>query len=84
MTATVREYGFELRLCAHLETAGVPGVGDASVVARQLGTSVHAAGGRIVDTVCVLPGPEFDDRVTLTPCRRPSSTRTCQSASTSA
>jgi len=62
----VREYGFELRLCAHLETAGVPGVGDAGVVARQLGTSVHAAGGRIVDTVCVLPGPEFDDRVTLT------------------
>jgi len=64
----VREYAFELRLCAHLETAGsVPGVGrPPGVVARQLGTSVHAAGGRIVDAVCVLPGPEFDDRVTLT------------------
>ena len=62
----MREYGFELRLCAHLEVAGVPDVGDAGVVARQLGTSVHAAGGRIVDTVCVLPGPEFDERVALT------------------
>jgi hypothetical protein len=64
----VREYAFELRLCAHLEADGsVPGVGRAAgVVARQLGTSVHAAGGRIVDAVCVLPGPEFDDRVTLT------------------
>jgi len=64
--APVREYGFELRLSAHLETAGVPDLGDAGVVARQLGTSVHAAGGRIVDTVCVLPGPAFDERVTLT------------------
>lgn len=64
----MREYGFELRLCAHLEAAGaVPGVGrEAGVVARQLGTSVHAAAGRIVDTVCVLPGPAFDERVTLT------------------
>jgi hypothetical protein len=64
----VREYAFELRLCAHLEAAGsVPGVGrSAGVVARQLGTSVHAAGGRIVDTVCVLPGPSFGERVTLT------------------
>ncbi|SEW21519.1 DUF5787 family protein [Halobacterium jilantaiense] len=62
----MREYAFELRLCAHLETADVPGVGDASVVSRQLGTSVHASGGRIVDTVCVLPGPEFGDRVALT------------------
>jgi hypothetical protein len=62
----VREYGFELRLCAHLETTDVPDVGEAGVVARQLGTSVYAAGGRIVDTVGVLPGPEFEERVTLT------------------
>jgi hypothetical protein len=62
----VREYAFELRLCTHLEAAGVPGVGDPGVVSRQLGTSVHAAGGRIVDTVCVLPGREFDTRTTLT------------------
>lgn len=62
----MREFGFELRLCAHLEARGVPGVGDAGVVARQLGTSVHAAGGRIVDAVCVLPGPAFDARTELT------------------
>jgi len=62
----VREFGFELRLCARLEAGGVPSVGDAGVVARQLGTSVHAAGGRIVDAVCVLPGPEFDARTGLT------------------
>jgi hypothetical protein len=62
----VREYGFELRLCARLEAAGVPGIGDPGVVSRQLGTSVHAAGGRIVDTVCVLPGPEFGARTSLT------------------
>ncbi|WP_336036128.1 DUF5787 family protein [Halobacterium yunchengense] len=62
----MREFGFELRLCAHLEAGGVPGVGEPGVVARQLGTSVHEAGGRIVDAVCVLPGPAFDDRVALT------------------
>jgi hypothetical protein len=62
----VREFGFELRLCAHLEGSGVPGVGDVGVVARQLGTSVHAAGGRIVDAMGVLPGPEFEERVDLT------------------
>ena len=76
----MREFGFELRLCAHLESGGVPGLGsddaadgddergdnaDAGIVARQLGTSVHAAGGRIVDTVCVLPGREFAARADL-------------------
>ncbi len=61
----MREFGFELRLCARLEADGVPSVGDAGVVARQLGTSVHEAGGRIVDAVCVLPGPEFDARTGL-------------------
>lgn len=52
----MREFGFEMRLCAHLEGEGV--------VARQLGASV---GGphRIVDVVRVEPGPEFDERVAL-------------------
>jgi hypothetical protein len=67
----MREFGFELRLCARLEADGVPGLAgssgaaDAGVVSRQLGTSVHAAGGRIVDTVCVLPGAEFGARTAL-------------------
>jgi hypothetical protein len=53
----VREFGFELRLCAHLER-------DGDVVARQLGASV---GGhhRVMDVVRVEPGPEFDSRVAL-------------------
>jgi len=55
----MREFAFELRLCAHLESRY-------PVVARQLGTSVHAVGGRIVDVVCVEPGPAFDERVALT------------------
>jgi hypothetical protein len=53
----VREYGFELRLCAHLETAD-------RLVARQLGGAVH--GRRVVDVVCVDPGPEFPDRAAVT------------------
>lgn len=56
----MREFAFELRLCAHLER------GD-GVVARQLGSSVHDVGGRIVDTVVVEPGPAFDARTDLTP-----------------
>ncbi|AKH98456.1 DUF5787 family protein [Halanaeroarchaeum sulfurireducens] len=65
----MREYGFELRLCAHLERDGLPGLPDVSadgILGRQLGTSVHAAGGRIVDVVYVEPGPDFGDRVALT------------------
>ncbi|MBP2250327.1 hypothetical protein J2754_000624 [Halarchaeum solikamskense] len=56
----MREFAFELRLCAHLERSY-------PVVARQLGTSVRAAGGRIVDVVCLTRGPEFDARTRLTP-----------------
>ncbi|GAA0312423.1 DUF5787 family protein [Halarchaeum salinum] len=56
----MREFAFELRLCAHLERAY-------PVVARQLGTSVRAAGGRIVDIVCLTRGPDFDARTRLTP-----------------
>lgn len=56
----MREYAFEVRLCARLES-------EYPVVARQLGTSVRASGGRIVDVVCVTPGPAFDERIGLTP-----------------
>jgi hypothetical protein len=64
----VREYAFELRLCAHLERAGLPGLADVAtdgILGRQLGTSVDAAGGRIVDVVYVEPGPAFEERVAL-------------------
>jgi len=54
----VREYGFELALCAHLESPD-------RLVARQLGGAVH--GSRVVDVVCVTPGPGFADRAAITP-----------------
>ena len=53
------EFAFELELCAHLESR------REGIVARQLGASVADPGGRILDVVCVEPGPEFDDRVAL-------------------
>ena len=54
------EFGFELRLCAHLEAEG-------RLVARQLGASVHRPGNRVVDVLVVEPGPAFDDRRAITP-----------------
>jgi hypothetical protein len=51
------EFGFELALAAQLESAN-------SVVSRQLGASVH--GRRVMDLVCIEPGPGFDERVGLT------------------
>jgi len=54
----VREYGFELRLCARLEREA------AWLVSRQLGASLH--GKRVVDVVQVEPGPEFDARAAIT------------------
>ncbi|QSX00305.1 DUF5787 family protein [Haloterrigena alkaliphila] len=54
------EFAFELELCARLEER------QEGVVARQLGASVADPGGRILDVVCVEPGPEFDDRVAIT------------------
>jgi len=54
----VNEFGFELTLCATLESPD-------RVVARQLGAAVH--GRRIVDVVVVEPGPEFDRRAAITP-----------------
>jgi hypothetical protein len=53
----VQEFGFELALCARLED-------DQRLVARQLGASVH--GRRIVDTVVLEPGPEFESRAAIT------------------
>ena len=50
------EFGFELALAAHLEQQN-------RLVSRQLGGHVH--GRRIVDLVCVEPGPEFDTRTAL-------------------
>ena len=54
------EFAFELELCAHLESR------REGIVARQLGAGVAAPGGRILDIVCVEPGPTFDDRVAIT------------------
>jgi len=54
------EFGFELALCAWLErhTDWLP--------ARQLGAAVADPGGRVMDVVGVVPGPEFDDRAAIT------------------
>lgn len=52
----MREYAFELAMCAAVEAD------SDGVVARQLGTHT-----RVVDAVEVLPGPGFDDRVAITP-----------------
>jgi len=56
----VSEFAFELELCAHLESR------REGIVARQLGAGVAAPGGRILDVVCVAPGPAFDERVAIT------------------
>ena len=53
----MREYGFELALCAFLET-------PERVVSRQLGAHVH--GRRIADTIRLDPGPDFDVRAAIT------------------
>lgn len=58
----VREFDFELALCAHLEREG-------RLVSRQLGGHVH--GRRVLDTVVVEPGPEFDERAAITADRIP-------------
>ncbi len=61
----MREYGFELRLSAHLERDGLPGFSSLDqdgILARQLGTSVAGVGSRVMDLVYVEPGPDFDAR----------------------
>ncbi len=60
------EFAFELELCAHLESAGQPGTERNGIVARQLGGAVAEPGGRILDIVCVEPGPAFEERLALT------------------
>lgn len=60
LTPPVREFPFELRLCAHLEAT------REAVVARQVGASVRAA-SRVMDVVLVEPGPAFDERAAITP-----------------
>jgi hypothetical protein len=61
----VREFPFELALCAHLEAT------TDKVIARQVGASVHAPSNRIIDVLCVEPGPNFDARTKLTSERIP-------------
>jgi len=61
----VREYGFELSLCARLERE------REAVVARQVGGGVHRPGGRVLDVVLVEPGPEFRERAAITSDRIP-------------
>lgn len=56
----MREFDFELRLCARLEDQG------RGIVARQLGGSVADPGGRVVDCVVVSPGREFARRAAIT------------------
>jgi len=56
----VREFPFELAMCAHLEAR------TAGVVGRQIGGGVHAPANRIVDVLVVEPGPAFEERVALT------------------
>lgn len=55
----MREYGFELRVCARLERR------FEGVVARQVGTAT--GGERVMDAVVVSPGPEFGERAAITP-----------------
>ncbi|MFC7047061.1 DUF5787 family protein [Halobacteriaceae archaeon GCM10025711] len=60
------EFAFELRLCAHLEAR------RDGVVSRQLGASLAGGGAnRVMDVLLVEPGPEFGERVALTPDRIP-------------
>lgn len=54
----MQEFGFELSLCARLESE------RSGLVSRQLGTSCH--GSRVMDIVCVTPGPKFDERRAIT------------------
>ncbi|WP_222916832.1 DUF5787 family protein [Natrinema sp. SYSU A 869] len=54
------EFAFELELCARLEER------CDGIVARQLGGGVAEPGGRILDVLCIEPGPEFADRAAIT------------------
>jgi hypothetical protein len=56
----VREYAFELSLCAGQEAR------RSAIVARQLGGGVSEPGGRILDVVFVEPGATFEKRASIT------------------
>ena len=56
----MREYAFEVALCAFLERE------TDWLVSRQLGGAVDDPGSRIVDVVGVVPGSEFDRRASIT------------------
>lgn len=56
----MREYEFELRLCAHLEDH------TDAIVARQLGGGVDAPGARVLDVVAVEAGPGIRERAQIT------------------
>lgn len=56
----MREFAFELRLCARLEARG-------ELVGRQIGAGVRRPANRIVDVVCVEPGVAFAERTAITP-----------------
>ncbi|HET7323174.1 MAG TPA: DUF5787 family protein [Halococcus sp.] len=55
----MREFAFEVALCAHLEAE------FEEIVSRQLGASLH--GTRVMDIIHVEPGPAFDVRTAITP-----------------
>jgi len=55
----VQEFAFELALCRELEAE------TEGIVSRQLGA--HVQGRRVMDVIHVTPGPEFDQRVAITP-----------------
>ncbi|WP_049969523.1 DUF5787 family protein [Haladaptatus cibarius] len=61
----MREFPFELALCAHLEAT------TDDVLARQIGGGVHAPSNRIIDVLCVEPDSGFDARAKLTNERIP-------------
>jgi len=67
----VREFAFELSLCAHLEAT------TENVVSRQLGAGVDRPGKRIVDVVCVEQGPAFDERAAITAAAIPDAAIEC-------
>jgi hypothetical protein len=56
----VREYAFEVALCAVLERE------TDWIVSRQLGGAVDDPGRRVIDVVGVVPGPDFDRRAAIT------------------
>ena len=56
----MREFAFELALCARLEERAD------RVLGRQLGAAVATPGARVMDVVGVEPGPGFDRRARIT------------------